>query len=114
MLDVYQEELARYAYKPDVELRIEGNNPQGLVAVRIIRMVECAEKRDGSRIPVAFTRAFPGDMFARRRDDTGEYVIDHENFARFLIQIVCQFERHEALEWLRRDGEQVQPPHQGE
>jgi len=105
----FEQELARFTYKPNFEFRLIPGGPfQGLI-LRIKARVPDARWRPrpewGSTthppvISIAAQITIPEHLYGRS-----------ELFAEWLLAEVLRVETHEAQEWLRRDGEIYQDPH---
>lgn len=97
-----REQLARYTYRPGWSLTIEPG--AGMFdGARIIVDYQTADSRDPSRtIPIRGSFVVPLALADMR---------DADLFARWLLDVLFEAERHESREWLRRDGRIYDDPH---
>ena len=90
-------ELARFTYKPNVQLRIDGTG-EGWAVLRIIVNTKNTY-RPTEGIEVIHSTPLPS------------IIANPDHFADFLRHCIKAFETHEADEWLRRDGDMLFDPH---
>lgn len=96
----YQEQLARFTYKPGWSFRIE---PTSFMAPTVAMIVAVMEVEDtyhpGTKVKVSGVRELVG-------------IDNNPNaFAMTLASLIQEMEVHEAREWLKRDGEIYDNPH---
>ncbi len=100
------QEIKRYRYKPGVTLEVLPTVGHALPPVlRVTAEVQDSRAPEGrfsasGPVKVAFQRPLP------------DWAADYPNqFPRWIMSILREFEDHEMREWLRRDGELVDDPH---
>lgn len=88
--------LARVTYKPDSQFIIDRVDPQGCTV------------RLSSRVPDADTGK-PTEFWSQTSLICGDN--DDAWIMKDVLEMICRWERHEAMEWLKLDGKTFFNPH---
>lgn len=100
-------ELARFTYKPGWRFVLDasghaftlGGEMSPFNVVRVSYPAKDSRRPDEVETTIKVKISVP------------PYIEDEDAFARWLIEAISEIERHEAQEWLRRDGVMLFDPH---
>jgi hypothetical protein len=104
-------QLARFTYKPGWTFEIVDPPAFTSLALFYLRMSFEAEDtyHPGRTVRVGGIYPLYDDRYDQRSDDDPEWA--ERRFAMTLARHILDAERHEAREWLRRDGQIYDDPH---
>lgn len=101
-----QEQLKRFTYKPGWRMQLDPPleslaefDPDAILSIRFKTE---DTYNPGRTVEIGMNQRIPMGMLSKRNEDL---------FARYLLDAIFKAERHEAQEWLKRDGVIFDNPH---